>query len=296
MKNGVAAKRQPLVGGVARSQPYSPATGSRNARKSLSGDQLGKRLSWRLTTLFIALTIGEAAASPWNRASGDIFVASRFDYYWSSTAASRYQRFGSDTYAELGLTRRWMLSAKVAYGTSISDSGLGQFSRTGIGDAELGAQRQVQRGEHSATAISLSASWSERLADGARAGFGEHGADAEIRLLHGRDIATEPVKVFAITEVAYRRRFDAAADQVRADALIGIEPLPRLLVLAEARSQLSLGNQDPGGDDFDVIKSRASIVWRATSRWALVAGGEKEFAARGIAPGAAVFVGFWSIF
>ena len=257
---------------------------------------MGKWRCCRLAVLLIALTSREAAASPWNRAAGDIFVASRFDYYQSSTPASRFQRFGSDSYAEFGLTRRWMLAGKAAYGTSISDSGLGQSSRTGVGDAELGAQFQMQRGVHSATAISIAAAWSERLADGARAGFGAHDADAEIRVLHGRDVVIAPFKIFATTEVAYRRRFDAAADQFRADALIGFEPAPRWLVLAEARSQLSLGNHDPGGDDFDVVKSRASIVWRATSRWALVAGGEKEFAARGVAPGASVFVGFWSLF
>ncbi len=257
---------------------------------------MGKRLFCRLSALFALLTASDAAASPWNRTSGDIFIANRFDYYWSSTDASRYQRSGSDTYAEVGLARRWMLSGKVAYGTSSSNSGLGQFSRTGVGDAELGVQRQFRRGEHSATAISIAAAWSERLADGARAGFGEHAADAELRLLHGRDIAIAPLKIFITTEVAYRCRFAGAADQVRADALVGFEPLPRWLVLAEGKSQLSLGNQDSGGEDFDVIKSRASIVWRATSRWALVVGGEKEFAARGVAPGVSVFVGAWSIF
>lgn len=257
---------------------------------------MGKWRFCRLAVLLIPLTASAASASPWNRAAGDIFVANRFDYYQSSTSASRFQRIGSDSYAEFGLARRWMLSGKVAFGTSISDSGLGQFSRTGVGDAELGAQFQMKRGEHSATAISVAAAWSERLADGTHAGFGARDADAEIRVLHGRDVVIAPFKIFATTEVAYRRRFDAAADQIRVDALIGFEPVPRWLVLAEARSQLSLGNDDSGGDDFDVVKSRASIVWRATSRWALVAGGEKEFAARGIAPGTSVFVGVWTLF
>ena len=86
------------------------------------------------------------------------------------------------------------------------------------------------------------------------------------------------------------------ADQARADVLIGFEPASRLLFMAEARTQVSLGNERAGGDDFDVVKTRASIVWRASRKWRIVAGAEKEFFARGVTPGTAVILGMWSEF
>lgn len=256
-------------------------------------------MAGRSTIAFIAaaaVAAAPASASPWNREDGGVFLASRFDYFWSATPVSRYERYGSDAYSEFGVTPEWMLSSKLAYGTSVSVSALGEAVRTGVGEAELSVQRQVHRSARSATALSIAGAWTERLAGGERAAFGKHEADVEIRALHSRDVILRPIRIFAVGEVAYRHRFDSAADQFRADTLVGIEPTRRLLLLLEARSQISLRNEAPLGDDYDVIKARSSIVWRATSRLAVVAGGEKEFAARGIAPGAAFHVGLWSEF
>ncbi len=246
--------------------------------------------------LFGIALFGEAAASPWNRGDGDLFVASRFDYFWSTTPVSRFERYGSDTYLEYGVTPKWMLAGKAYYGTSISTSGLGQFSRTRFGESELSLQRQIRRGLHSATAVSVGGAWSERLADGTRTAFVKPNVDTEFRALHGRDVLLKPFKVFAVAEAGYRYRFGAAADQIRADALIGVEPSSRWLLLVEARSQISIGNEGPGGDNFNVVKARGSVVWRARKRWSILIGGEKEFAADGVAPGAAVMLGAWSSF
>lgn len=257
---------------------------------------MGALLRSAMFAVLLLVSIGTATASPWNRADGDVFIASRFDYFWSTTPVSRYERYGSDTYAEFGVTPNWMISGKVYYGTAVSDSGLGRFARTRFGESEFSIQRQLQRGKHSATAISIAGAWSERLADGLRTAFVEPDVDVEIRALHGRDIVKEPFKIFAVAETAYRHRRGAAADQARGDILIGFEPSSRLLFMAEARSQFSLGNNDAVGDDFNIVKSRASIVWRASRRWSIVAGAEKELAARRITPGTAVFVGMWSQF
>jgi hypothetical protein len=237
-----------------------------------------------------------ASASPWNRTDGGLFVASRFDYFWSTTPVSAYSRYGTDTYAEFGVTPNWMLSGKVYYGTAISDSGLGRFTRTRFGESEFAVQRQLLRGPRAATAVSISGAWSERLADGTRVAFVDSNVDAEVRALHGREVVSRPLRIFSVAEIAYRRRFGDAADQARADLLIGFEPASRLLFLAEARTQISLGNEGVGGDDFDVVKARGSIVWRAAKKWRVVAGAEKEFAISGITPGMSVILGAWSEF
>lgn len=247
------------------------------------------------TALFL-FAVRPAGASPWNRADGAVFVASRFDYFWSTTPVSSYSRYGSDAYAEFGITPRWMLAGKVYYGTATSNSGLGQFTRTRFGESELSIQRQILRGPRAATAVSVGGAWSDRLANGSRAAFVDPGFDIDVRALHGREVIARPIRVFSVAEVAYRRRFGDAADQARADVLIGLEPASRLLFMAEARTQISLGNERADGDDFDVVKTRASIVWRASRKWRIVAGAEKEFFARGVTPGTAVILGMWSEF
>lgn len=78
--------------------------------------------------------------------------------------------------------------------------------------------------------------------------------------------------------------------------LVGIEPSRRFLALLEAQSIVSIRNNDPGFDDFDLFKPGASLVWRATKRWSVVAGARTEFAGRNIEPGDVFSPGFWTEF
>lgn len=240
--------------------------------------------------------VASAEASPWNRADGGLFVATTANYYGSSTATNRYTRIDSDTYLEFGLTERWMLGGRVSYGTSIGDSLAGRTTANGLNEAEASVQRQVQRGEHSATAIKLSGVRSGRLSIDAQTNAPTPNMEIELRALHGRDLVLEPFKIFGTAELAYRRRFGGDADQIRGDALIGLEPSSSWLVLVEAQSIKSLRNEQPGFADFDLAKAQASIVWRKSRRWSVVVGARKEFSARNLAPGTAAFVGLWSEF
>ncbi|MEZ5895032.1 MAG: hypothetical protein R3C51_01410 [Parvularculaceae bacterium] len=237
-----------------------------------------------------------ANASPWNRDDGGIFLASTANYYFSDPPQSKYTRIDSDTYLELGLTDNWMASGRVSYGVSITDTAAGSFTDNGVNEAELSLQRQIQRGQHSATALKISGVRSGALSIDAQSGAPTPNMEIELRALHGRDLIASPVKVFATGEVAYRRRFGGDADQVRADVLVGVEPSRSWLVLLEAQSIISLQNEDPGFADFDLYKGQASIVWRKSRRWSIVVGGRKEFATRNIAPGVAAFIGIWSEF
>ncbi|MFN0025223.1 MAG: hypothetical protein ACKVS5_15135 [Parvularculaceae bacterium] len=237
-----------------------------------------------------------AEASPWNRTDGGLFVASRIEYFRSSTPVSAYSRVDSDTYLEWGLTERWMAGGKTAYGTAFVTNANGTSTIAGFGESEVFVQRQIQRAKHSATAVRVAGVWSGDQTQGAPPGEETGGIDADVRALHGRDVVLQPFKIFVAAEAGYRRRFSGAADQVRAEALVGLEPSTRLLVLLESQLIVSLRNNDMGFDDFDLFKAQASVVWRATRRWALVAAARTEFAARNIEPGDAVTLGLWSEF
>ena len=237
-----------------------------------------------------------AHASPWNRNDGGLFMSTTANYYWSGDGASSYSRIDNDTYLEFGVTPAWMLGGRVSYGNSFSKSAAGTTAEAGLNEAELYLQRQIQRGEHSATSLKLSGIRSGSLSTDAQSGAPTPNMEIEFRALHGRDILLNPFKIFAAAEAGYRRRFGGDADQVRADALIGLEPSSSWLILVEAQSIVSLQNEDSGFSDFDLYKGQASIVWRKSLRWSFIVGARKEFSARNLEPGAAIFAGLWSAF
>ena len=237
-----------------------------------------------------------AAASPWNRGDGDIFVANRLDYFRSSTDVSAYSRLDSDAYVEWGVTDRWMAGGKVVFGSAFIEDATGARTVSGFGESDVFVQRQLQRGKHSATALRVAGVWSGDVTDGARPGEQAGGFDIDLRALHGRDIILKPFKVLVAAEAGYRRRLSGAGDQARAEFLVGIEPSRCFLILLEAQSIISVRNNAPGFDDFDLFKAQGSLVWRASRRWSLVAGARTEFGARNIVPGDAILLGFWTEF
>jgi len=254
---------------------------------------------WRIIVAAIALfgcASMQASASPWNRDDGGLFLASRLDYFRSATPASAYSRFDTDTYVEWGLSNRWMAGGKAVFGTAIIRDANGSRAVSGFGESDGFLQRQIQRGAHSATALRLAGVWSGDVTDGARPGGEAGGFDVELRALHGRDVLVSPFKVFIAAEAGYRHRLSGASDQARADFLVGVEPSRRFLILLEAQSIISVRNNDPGFDDFDLIKAQGSLVWRATRRWSIVAGARTEFAARNIDPGKGFTFGVWTEF
>ncbi|MCB2097825.1 MAG: hypothetical protein KDE05_09350 [Parvularculaceae bacterium] len=237
-----------------------------------------------------------ATASPWNRDDGRLFTATTANYYWSKTDISRYARVDSDTYVEYGLTPKWMTGGRVSYGVSFSEFIGGSLTQDGFNETEIYIQRQILRGSRSATALKITGGRSGRLSLDAQSGAPTPNMEVELRALYGRDVLLEPFKIFATAEVGYRRRFGGDADQVRTDLLVGVEPHRRLMILLEGQSIVSLKNEEPSFADFDLYKGQASVVWRASEKWALVAGGRKEFKTRNITSGTAAFVGVWSTF
>ncbi len=252
------------------------------------------RLGLAALALWCAATT--ASASPWNRADGGVFLANRLDYFRSSTAASSYARLDSDGYVEWGVTDRWMAGGKAAFGTAFITDTIGTRTVSGFGESEVFVQRQVTRSAQAATAIRLAGVRSGDVTDGARPGEAAGGFDIDVRALYGRDVLLKPFKVFIAAEAGYRRRLSGAADQARAEFLLGLEPTRRVLVLVEAHSIISLRNNDQGFADFDLWKAQGSLVWRATRRWSLVAGARTEFSGRNIEPGNAFSLGLWTEF
>ena len=239
---------------------------------------------------------GGALASPWNKPDGKLFLSSKVDFYRSTTAISRYSRIDSDTYAEYGLTPKMMAGGKIVYSNTFIESAAGTDYRNGVSEGLLYLQRQLFLREHSALAIQLSGAWTGEVAVGSLAEIDPSGFDTEVRVLYGRDLLLSPVKIFGTAEAAFRKNLSGNADDARFDVLIGAEPSAKFLALLEAQSIISLRNESPGKEDFDLIKGQASLVWRPKTRWALQLGARRDFWSRAIPRGTSIFLGLWSEF
>lgn len=254
------------------------------------------RVSGIAAALTATVCASSAQASPWNRDDGAVFTSTVANFYVAKTDDAKYERYDSETYLEFGVTPDWMVGGRVSFGTSLTQGVDFGASATGLNEAEIYAQRQIQRGAHSATALKVAGVRSGSLSVDAQTGAPTPNMEIEFRALHGRDLIVAPVKVFATAEAGYRRRFGGDADEIRADALIGVEPSADWLILLEAQSIISLQNERFGYADFDLYKGQASIVWRKSRRWSLVAGARQEFAGRNIETGTGFFLGMWSEF
>lgn len=267
---------------------------------------------WRLKTLRIfALAYAAwlasapgAYASPWAREPGELFVISRMSYFSADLATfdqpgadeRRFERLEGASYLEYGLTRRITLGAKIVYGSSWLTAGPQIQAANGFSDIDAFGQYEFRRTNRDAASVRLGVTRPSRFGAGARAALQSDGVDAELAALYGRTLIDRGVKVFATADVAYRKRFSDAADQLRPQLAIGVEPSRAWLLLAEAHGEFSLRNENNDGVDFDVVKIQPSIVWRATPYWGLQAGLSEEITGRNLDLGRTVFLGLWTWF
>jgi len=256
--------------------------------------------------LFVTLTLSAPAlASPWGQADGRIFIASHVDYFRTAlpdivfsggVIESRFERTESNFYVEYGLTQKTTLGAKARYGTTWLTSGATIETASGFSEIEGFVQRQVFRTPAHVGAVKLIAARPSDFSSGVRAGLQSDGFDLEAQFSYGRTVKVEPFKVFMTGEAGYRRRFGDAADQVRLNASIGVEPSSRLLLLVDTFSTVSVGNEKTGGADYDIVKIQPSIVWRVSPRFSAQAGLSEEVAGRNLALGRTFFIGLWTRF
>ena len=252
----------------------------------------------------LALSIGPAVASPWPRGKDRLFIATKTNYFRSTSdetpagAGGRpfFQRFDGDLYAEYGLFRDLTLGAKVVYGNATFYDGFFESHVDGVAEIEASVQYAIFNGRAGALSVKATGITPTRFEEGGRPGVFSDGLDAELRILYGRTLIEEPFKVYASAEAGYRRRFGDGADQVRGDLLVGLQPIRQALVLLEAQSRMSLRNEAPGGADYDVVILQPSLVYRAARRWSVQGGVSYEAAGRNLQRGVGYFIALWTEF
>ncbi|WP_425409969.1 hypothetical protein [Hyphococcus sp.] len=249
--------------------------------------------------------LASAGASPWARPGGELLVISRGEYFRTELDSfetpqgvidSRFDRFESNTYVEFGLTENITLGGKALYGTTWFTRGPDVDTANGFSEIEAFAQYQFLRNNTHAGSVRIAAAKPARFQSGARTILQSDKFDTELAALYGRNLIRAPIKVFTAIETGYRKRWGDAADQIKSQATIGVEPSSRLLFLLEGFSTFSLRNERDNGADFDVVKVQPSIVFRFSSKWAVQAGVSEEIAGRNLELGRTYFIGVWSSF
>lgn len=118
--------------------------------------------------------------------------------------------------------------------------------------------------------------------------------DVEGRVLFGSNLALFGLPGFGVAEAAYRRRFGAAADEMRTDLTLGLRPWRRWMLLAQSFNVISMRNAEtPEAPDFDQYKAQGSVVYELTPRIGLQAGAFTEYAGRNVGAGHSAFLALW---
>ena len=255
--------------------------------------------------LIILITVltagGDGLASPWGRENGEVLLIGQAEYFSTSPpnssgslpGAAQFIRVSSMTYAEYGVTDDVMLGGKVVYGSSWSGQSGSRRQTSGVSELQFFAQQRVYSRSKDVGAVRLSLARPSQLSAGARTELASDKIDAEVAFLYGRNLRSSGPALFLTTEAGFKKRWGLAADQVRANVGLGIEPTRRILILVDAASELSLHNEAVDGPDYDVLKLSTSIVWQASNKLHLQAGLTEEVLGRNLQLGRAFQVGFW---
>ncbi len=120
--------------------------------------------------------------------------------------------------------------------------------------------------------------------------------EIDLRLMYGRGFGTDWGDAFIDAQGGLRLRLEDSADEIRLDLTAGLRPAPRWLLLAQAFGTLGLRNEEPFGDDFDVLKLAPSVGYEIVEGATLVLGVEREVAGRNIDRGTRFKLSVWTTF
>ncbi len=247
----------------------------------------GRRcVGWAGVVLACLTLASEAQAGAWTLPAGSgLLIAtplvSRADHGFGGerdrARVPAFRKAEIQVLAEYGITDRFTLRGR----TELRDVRREDAEPlTGLGFSEIGGRIRVwQRGGLVvSTEANLRAAEAQEIVDPADDGLWE--GEYEGRLLAGYGFELAGRAAFVDLQGAYRARGGTTRpDEVRIDATLGVRPVPRVLVLAQSFSTLSVGAAEDR-DGYDYHKAQLSGVLDVTSRVAVQLGGFATVAGR----------------
>jgi len=240
--------------------------------------------------------------------SGSLFrTATSFDASGKPQLFSdggRFRQFYLNPYLEYGLTRRLTLVANLPAPFLCFANRYGAQSSAGLGDVEVALKRRFNAIESAWAVSGQFTVMFPAYSPSRNPAPGNHQEDLEARFLLGRGATLAGRHFFWDTEVAYRYRTGAPADQVRADATTGLDLTRRLTLMGQFFSIKGLHNGQPlaansnpnAQSDFDLYKYQVSLVVKAGRTVRIQGGWSNAFAGRNTGRGQSAILALWKTF
>jgi hypothetical protein len=191
----------------------------------------------------------------------------------------RYNKVDADILMEYGITDK--LTVILQGGLQHVDIAAPiDASRTGLDYTEFGARYQVYQADGwvlSGQAL-IQIPGTSDTSNPAAIGYTDF--EADFRVLLGKSFMLGAMPAFVDFEVAQRQRGDGAPNELRADGTLGVQVLPRWLILAQSFNVISEGANSPIFGSYDYEKFQLSAVYALTPTWSLQGGGFTTYAGR----------------
>ncbi|SEB03042.1 hypothetical protein [Rubrimonas cliftonensis] len=245
-----------------------------------------------LTGAIAACVGGAATAGAWTQPAGAGFSSVGSSYY--ALRGGGYEELGLTSYIEYGALDWLTLGAVIEASQPIGAAG----DQPGDTGAVALARVRLAVGPHGdpfAAQLSVGAPLNDVVNDVAPQRDDDE-IETDFRLLYGRGFSSPFGDGWANAEAGVRLRSGINSDEFRLDLTVGVRPTERWLTFVQAFVTRSLGNEDPFGSDYDVLKIAPSAGYRITPELTLVVGTEHEVAGRDITLGDRFRLSIWRSF
>ncbi len=211
------------------------------------------------------------------------------------TSIPRYNQLDADALLEYGLTNQL---------TVILQSGLQHIdiaapidaARTGFDYTEFGGRYQFLQADGWVLSCQALLELPGTTDTSNPAAIGYTDVEADFRALLGKSFMLGAMPAFVDLEVAQRQRGDGAPNEFRADGALGVQVMPRWLLLAQSFNVMSEGTGSPIFGSYDYEKFQLSAVYALTPTWSLQGGGFTTYAGRNALQENGAIFGVWHRF
>ncbi|MCH2546130.1 MAG: hypothetical protein MK052_00770 [Alphaproteobacteria bacterium] len=277
-----------------------------------------------IAAFFIFANIAPAH-SAWTREKGTWFSANSINYYSSNNfiddngnaiAHPNFTKWEWNGYVEYGLEDDTTLggnafihavSTEKQFYTATSNTVQRETATNyGLADTEFFIRHRLWQGTwlNRDTVISVQPliKLPSFYADASTPRSGTDNFDAELKLQLGYNFTLYNRNHFVLIDLAYRKRFGDWKDQLKSDATLGLTMSDNTMLLLQnfttlrAQNDNSPANPNTLANDYDLVKSQASLVYRFAPNKRIQFGGFMHTKARNTGSGEGVIISLWQEF
>jgi len=271
------------------------------------------RVSCAIIALLLCTLPQVSKSAAWLQDDGSWQVLQTATYYKTDSyydpagvrqPSGRFQKKEVDLYAEWGAADDWTIGVQASLSQSehYHSPGSGELVESGLSNVAFFSRHPLwQKGEDIISFqpwVKFPVQSSQDIA----AGNPEKAWEAELRLLYGHCFCDDDIASpdhFSNLEVAYRKRYGDATDQLRIDATFGFRPQDDILLMPQLFATISTNDVFRAGGnlvnpyDYNSAKLQFSVVKDVDRHWSMQFGGYRYVWSENTGGGGGVLFSFW---